>query len=405
VSAQDALDAVWRGDPAVVVPSPPGAGKTRLVCAAAAMCVQHGGERVAVAAQTRAQALDIATRAATEHPNVPVVHLRASGSPFPNVLDGTPVTSIDKAGDIPDGPVVVVTTSARWQHVDTMNADLLIVDESWQLTSSGFGAIASIADRFLLVGDPGQISPVVTADISRWGTNPSGPHRPAPQALLATRPDVVTVARLDSTWRIGPDTTAVVQPAFYPDLPFASMRPTRSLDITAGRLAGVNSELVRIDVPGAAQGMADPAMAATVADIAASLVGSVVTDDTGVDRALDAGDVGVVCAHVVQTAAVAAQLAATHPGIRVDTTEAWQGLEREAMVVWHPFAGRNEVTDFARDTGRLCVMLSRHRALAAVVTRPGVDRLAGFAATALATVGDDHNPHAHQDVLAALTDA
>src|SRR5215471_19261472 len=59
-----ALFAAWSGDPAVVVASPPGAGKTRLVVHLAEQLHRRGGLEVAVAAQTRAQALDVVNRAA-----------------------------------------------------------------------------------------------------------------------------------------------------------------------------------------------------------------------------------------------------------------------------------------------------------------------------------------------------
>src|SRR5699024_7838170 len=61
----DVLFRVWSGDPGVIVPSPPGSGKTRLVVLLAAALAHRAGLRVAVAAQTRAQARQIAQRIAT----------------------------------------------------------------------------------------------------------------------------------------------------------------------------------------------------------------------------------------------------------------------------------------------------------------------------------------------------
>src|SRR6516162_772495 len=45
-----ALLAAWSGDPLVIVPSPPGAGKTRLVVLLAAALAERAGMRVGVAA-------------------------------------------------------------------------------------------------------------------------------------------------------------------------------------------------------------------------------------------------------------------------------------------------------------------------------------------------------------------
>lgn len=54
-----------------------------------------------------------------------------------------------------------------------------------------------------------------------------------------------------------------------------------------------------------------------------------------------------------------------------------QGMERAAVVALHPLAGYPEVTEFAADTGRACVMLSRHRAhLRLVIDQSTVDTLA-----------------------------
>ena len=80
-----------------------------------------------------------------------------------------------------------------------------------------------------------------------------------------------------------------------------------------------------------------------------------------------AEDLAVVCAHVTQAAAVRATLA-DHPGVLVGTANQLQGLERHAVVVMHPLAGyRDGTAGFSADTGRACVMLSRHRAHLSVV--------------------------------------
>ena len=56
------LLAVWSGDPATISPACPGAGKTRLTTLLAAALAHRAGLRVAVAAQTREQALELARR-------------------------------------------------------------------------------------------------------------------------------------------------------------------------------------------------------------------------------------------------------------------------------------------------------------------------------------------------------
>ena len=44
---------------------------------------------------------------------------------------------------------------------------------------------ATVSERFLMIGDPGQIPPVVTIDVRRWETSPRAPHEAAPEVVLA----------------------------------------------------------------------------------------------------------------------------------------------------------------------------------------------------------------------------
>jgi hypothetical protein len=53
----------------------------------------------------------------------------------------------------------------------------------------------------------------------------------------------------------------------------------------------------------------------------------------------------------------------------VDTPERWQGLERKMMIVVHPLSGVTHPSSFDLETGRLCVMTSRHRSGLVVVGR------------------------------------
>jgi superfamily I DNA and/or RNA helicase len=59
-------------------------------------------------------------------------------------------------------------------------------------------------------------------------------------------------------------------------------------------------------------------------------------------------------------------------GVRVDTPERWQGLERELMIMVHPLSGVVDPSSFDLETGRLCVMASRHRGGLVVVSRDHV---------------------------------
>src|SRR5438270_11133785 len=77
-----ALFAAWSGDPAVVVASPPGAGKTRLVVYLAEQLNRRAGLTVAIATQTRAQVLDVTNRAAAIGARVALLGVRDSHRPM-----------------------------------------------------------------------------------------------------------------------------------------------------------------------------------------------------------------------------------------------------------------------------------------------------------------------------------
>lgn len=218
---------------------------------------------------------------------------------------------------------IVVVTTARWHWTpDTAwRGDVLLVDEAWQMTYADLGALGAVADQVVLVGDPGQIAPVVAADTSRWDTWPAGLHRPAP-ALTAAFPDQITHLRLPRTWRLGPQTTALIQPTFYPDLPFGSARPDRHVSVRGDRLPEITSTPVTT-----VSGPSDPAIAAAAAEQVHDLLDGGQVHSDGTTRALTPDNIAVVVPHVGQAAVIAAHLAHI-PGILIGTANQAQGLEK-----------------------------------------------------------------------------
>ena len=354
------LFSVWSGDPCVVVPSPPGSGKTRLVTLLAAALAHRAGLRVMIAAQTRAQAGELAARLAVVSDRCALItrkgaQIRSGDCP---VLTGTAARWRQRSG----GEILVATT-ARWMHSqpDRLAADVLIVDEAYQASYADIGAIGAFASQIVCVGDPGQIDPVVTGDVSRWADNPTGPHQPAPSALIAAYGQAVSVRRLIHSWRLGPQSSALVSGLFYRDLPFTSRRPDECVVAGADVLPEVAHRLVST-----LDGPTDAGLLGAVAERVGELLdcGYVTADG---ERGVEPEDVAVVVPHVAQAAMVRAMLAAT-PGVLVETANALQGIERPAVVAVHPLAGYREVSEFATDPGRTCVALSRHRAHLSVVT-------------------------------------
>lgn len=66
-------------------------------------------------------------------------------------------------------------------------------------------------------------------------------------------------------------------------------------------------------------------------------------------------------------------LGADYSKIRVDTPERWQGLQKPLMIAVHPLSGAIEPSDFDLQTGRLCVMASRHQIGLIIVTRDHIE--------------------------------
>lgn len=355
------LFSVWSGDPAVVVPSPPGAGKTRLVCLLAAALAHRADLRVGIAAQTREQALEIARRLGGLTDRAGLMWKTGVGKPN---CGSTPVLTGQRARWKSKGGSILLATTAKWMFSDPdrLGADVLIVDEAWQCTYADLGALGAIARQVVCVGDPGQIDPVVTGDATRWLTSATAPDLPAPIALQAAHGDAVGVVRLRHTWRLGAETTALIQPVFYPDLPFTSRRPPEHL---CGASGSVVPELAH-RVVAVSGGASDPALIDTCAGRARELLDTAVHTESG-GRPLTAADIAVVVPHVTQAAAIRALLA-DHPDMLVGTANSLQGLERTAVVALHPLAGYRTAESFNLDLGRACVMLSRHRAHMTVIT-------------------------------------
>lgn len=356
------LYAAWNGDPALCCPAPPGSGKTRLVVLLAASLAQRAGLRVAVAAQTRDQAVQISRRlGALPHP---AILAWSAQHPTPTGLGRAHAEKGYRVRFPPSGGGVVVATTARWLVSDpsALGCDLMIVDEAWQATYADLGALGAFAAQIVCIGDPSQIAPVVTGRADRWRGSATGPQLPAPEALMAAHPDEVSVVQLRHSWRLGPATTALVQALFYPSLPFESRRPAEHLQ---GDNAEPLPEIVAHPVT-VHSGPGDPALVSRCADLARNLLSHHLVTDEGVRR-IAPRDVAVVTPHVGQAAAVQALLADL-PGLLIGTANQLQGLERSAVVALHPLAGYRDPSGFAANLGRACVMLSRHRAHLSLVT-------------------------------------
>jgi hypothetical protein len=394
------LEHVERRGPLLVLKAPPGSGKTYVMLRAVALAA-HRRQRVAVATQTNAQADDLCRRLAQDFPRIAVVRYASAARTAVDL--GASVAWARAGKEVPSGPAVVVGTTSKWA-ASTVDEpyDFLFVDEAWQTAWADFMTLAAVAPRFVLVGDPGQIPPVVSIEVARWQTSRRPPHAPAPGVILGDRSLAPTALSLPVTTRLPPDTAALVR-AFY-DFDFDAWSAPGERRLVAGAagsgsgedraidlLAGGSVAVLTVPTPDAGPPLEeDVELAAKAAAVARRLLergATLVTEDG--ERALAPGDIGLCASHrVMNTRMLDALGGLATSGVRVDTPERWQGLERQVMIAVHPLSGVVRPTAFDLSTGRLCVMASRHRVGLVLVTWDHVgETLAAYLPVADQAVG------------------
>ncbi|CAM5743881.1 hypothetical protein [Streptomyces afghaniensis 772] [Streptomyces afghaniensis] len=383
----DTLHGTARG---VVVDSPPGAGKSTLVVRAA-LELAEAGHPLMVVAQTNAQVDDLVLRLAEKNPELPVGRLHSSDAdPYDKALDDLEnVRKSAKAADLA-GLAVVISTAAKWAHV---KADepwrYAIVNEAYQMRSDALLAVAGLFERALFVGDPGQLDPFAIVGSEQWAGLTYDPSASAVTTLLAHNPDLPQ-HRLPVSWRLPASAAPLVSDAFYPYTPFRSgtghddrrlsfavpsdgSGPDRVIDEAAESGWGL------LELPARHTPRTDPEAVRAVATVVRRLLdrGGAATSERSPDPApLTADRIAVGTAHRDQAAAVRAALADLGvTDVVVDTANRLQGREYDVTVVLHPLSGRPDATAFHLETGRLCVLASRHRHACVVVCRAGVGDL------------------------------
>lgn len=308
-----------------VIKAPPGSGKTFTLIEVLVALVGEG-RRIAVAAQTNSQADDICSRMVRDHPGVAVTRFASRGTLAPA---GFPAQWATTSAALPTGASVTVSTTARWSLTDIAEPyDLLGVDESWQMSWADLMQCALLSERFLLIGDPGQIPPIVTIDVRRWETSPRAPHEAAPEVVLAepSLDPIRFVGSLPACRRLPHEAVEFVKP-FY-DFDFAAYVPAgmRGVDLPVSHpLARLSDgRPLALTIATAAHGPpieVDPDIAATAASLVRDLLdsGAEVRDTDGVARRLGPADIGVSSSHRVMNAALASALARWVGPPRVDT--------------------------------------------------------------------------------------
>ncbi|MEO2169013.1 MAG: AAA domain-containing protein [bacterium] len=197
-----------------------------------------------------------------------------------------------------------------------------------------------------------------------------------------------TVIELPLTTRLPYDTAALVRPFydFYFDswsgpgerrLTLQAAWQDKSEDRICEAMTAASMTAMTLPTPvGGPPRDDDPELAAAVARLIQRLLerkAHYQTEEDPQPRLLKAEDIGVAATHRVMVTRFKESLGDLSQAIRVDTPERWQGLERQVMVVMHPLSGKLRPSSFDLDTGRLNVMLSRHRVGCVIVGRDHID--------------------------------
>ncbi|MDO3682785.1 AAA family ATPase [Micromonospora sp. C28ISP2-4] len=381
---RDLRDGTHRG---VVVDSPPGAGKSTLVVRAAIETAATG-DPLMIVAQTNEQVDDLIDRLGRRAPELRVGRLSATDyRPTERVTAHPAVRVAAKVADL-GGPAVTIGTAAKWATVTEGSWPWAIVDEAYQMRADALLRVAGRFERALFVGDPGQLDPFSTVETFRWTGLTWDPMQSAVATLLRHNPEL-PVHRLPVSWRLPDSAAPVVSAAFYPFTGFrAGTGPAdRALTFTepgAGDAYDASVEVAAAtgwalhELPARHTVRTDGEAAAACAELALRVLrrGAVAVSESAPGGApVTADRIAVGAAHRDQVAAIRSRLGAAGAGITVDTANRLQGREYDVTIVLHPLSGRRDATAFHLESGRLCVLASRHRHACVVVARAGIGEL------------------------------
>jgi AAA domain len=372
----------------VVVDSPPGAGKSTLVVQVATD-LAAAGERVMVVAQTNEQVDDLVARMATMAPTLHIGRLSATNYlPTGRVLTHANVTIAESVADLHD-PLITIGTAAKWLYIDEPPWPWAIIDEAYQMRSDMLLRIAARFRRALFVGDPGQLDPFSTIDIDRWAGLTWDPMQSAVAALLRNNP-AIPIHQLPVSWRLPASAAPAISEAFYPFGGFRSATADgeRRLTFQAGGFGQASDQALETAARTGWALYELPARFTVRTDIEATMAaahlavralhrGTVThSEQTPDGTLLTANRVAIGATHRDQVAELRNAVGrAGGEGITVDTANRLQGSEFDLVVVLHPLSGRRDATAFHLESGRLCVLTSRHRHACIVVARSGIQEL------------------------------
>lgn len=392
----DLVAGYLEGKRVAVVKAPPGSGKTFMLLRVISTLVENGW-RIAIATQTNTQSDDLCQQAA-EHEvlkNHPVTRLAAAGSNPPNGFPSD-VAWVEKVTEASEEPGIVIATTAKWATLNSVPAfELFAIDEAWQMKWADMMLCSAVSDKYLLIGDPGQIPPVTNIDVARWGTSDRPPSRAVPDVVLEKMPDDSIIGSLPAVRRLPLASVQYVQP-FY-DFEFEafaeqsdrtfvfsnspregeSVHADSDVDSVLELLTSFEPVLATLPTPiDGPPAENDKEIALAVRRLCESLVQKDVRIALGpseTPRLVTQADIGVSATHRAQIGLIRKTLGGDFSDIRIDTPERWQGLQKPFMIAVHPLSGVLEPADFDLHTGRLCVMASRHQIGLILLSRDHVE--------------------------------
>jgi hypothetical protein len=407
-----------------VLSAAPGSGKSYLLLDLAKSLVGQG-KRVIVAANTNNQATNLLMTWMREYKGAKgFIRLASKSAPVP--ADAPLDRWYTSYKDIPDGPIAVVSTSSYLSIVcaneEEHNFSYLFMEEAYQVTWAKFMQISGLASRTLFIGDRGQIPPVVPVESAKWDTARIPPHWSAPETLehlsnasgnfMAGR---FRLGNLETCWRIPEESLPVVQP-FYSTgrfelkldpvaepgdraLIFSETKSNKDAWSEAlakgrsGRPVLLKIESLHDEVPTRSDDALVAAIARLVLELFSRKPSARIVSYDG-DASNDAEplllkDIKILATkkellakleHALQD--VVEKVRVLDPsrfdsqmlngGIFIDTPERAQGLDCKVSIIAHPLSGLASPGEFDLNTGRLSVMVSRHKVALFVVARDHV---------------------------------
>jgi len=349
-----AVNAAVRADDFALIHGPPGTGKTYTLAHTIRALVERG-DRVLLSAFTN-RAVDNAIEALEAQGFTDVLRWGSETG----VRDDMAEYRLERSGDPEDraetlssASVIAATTAACGSRVlKSQSFDVAVVDEAGQLTEPGTFLPATLAERFVLVGDHQQLPPVVRAE--------NDLRRSLFERLIEQSPDAAVM--LDRQYRMSQRIQYFSSEEFYD----GRLRPANA-EVARRRLAdldGVDPDALPAELSDAVS-VIDPDGDATgntnreEADRVASVVESF--RNAGVDP----DDIGVIAPFRAQVAEISRRL----PDIAVDTVDRFQGSAKEVVII--SLVATGELTSpIFEDHRRVNVALTRaKRALVLVGDR------------------------------------